>query len=436
MQAPPLSDQLAWTTQVVHAVLQGRSLTVALATVPSTLRPGVQSLAFDALRQWGLSQALVNLLCQRQPVPLVQALLGVSLGLLSGSHPTGRNSYAPHTVVDQAVRAVRVLKLPTAVGGFVNACLRRMLREQADLMQQAQAVASARTQHPDWWVKRLQTDHPTYWEGALQASRTQAAMTLRVNTRRCSVSQLLKALHLAGVSAQPNGQAGITLDAPMPVEQLPGWADGWVSVQDAGAQLAAHVLMGDPTQWKGRRVLDACAAPGGKTAHLLELADVELLALDVDPQRCGRIHDNLQRLGLQATVQAQDASQPHTWWDGRPFDGVLLDAPCTASGIVRRHPDVPWLRRPTDVAQLSAIQRQLLTALWPTVAPGGVLLYCTCSLFRAEGEQQIERWMQQHPGTERLPAPGHLMPGGEWQINDNVWRDTDGFFYALLRKPL
>ena len=434
MQAPALSEQLAWTTQVVHAVLQGRSLTTELPRVPGPLRPGIQSLAFDVLRRWGEAQAWVQVLSARKPAPMVQALLGVSACLLTQPASTQRNQYAPHTVVDQAVKAARALQLAAPVAGFVNACLRRLLREQAALQAQVHAQPLAQHNHPLWWVQRLQRDYPQQWAQVLASNQHSAPLCLRVNTRKVLPSVYLQALHNSGIEAQPNGAEGITLATGVNVEQLPGWHDGWVSVQDAGAQLAAHLLIDDSVAWQGKRVLDACAAPGGKTAHLLERADVQVLALDVDAQRCERIQDNLQRLQLQAQVQAVDAANTSTWWDGQPFDGVLLDAPCTASGIVRRHPDVRWLRRDTDIAQLATAQYTLLKALWPTVAPGGRLLYCTCSVFKAEGQQQIDGFLRKNHDAQPLEAPGHLIPGGQWQMNDNVWRDTDGFFYALLSK--
>ena len=434
MQAPALSEQLAWTTQVVHAVLQGRSLTTELPRVPGPLRPGIQSLAFDVLRRWGEAQAWVQVLSARKPAPMVQALLGVAACLLTQPASAERNQYAPHTVVDQTVKAARILKLAAPVAGFVNACLRRLLREQAALLPQVQASGCAPYNHPTWWVQRLQRDYPQQWPTVLEHNQHSAPLCLRVNTRKVSPVAYLQALRDSGLQAEPNGAEGITLTAGVNVERLPGWGEGWVSVQDAGAQLAAHVLIDDPTAWKGKRVLDACAAPGGKTAHLLERADVQVLALDVDAQRCERISDNLSRLGLQAEVQAVDAANTAAWWDGQPFDGVLLDAPCTASGIVRRHPDVRWLRRESDIAQLGKAQQQLLKALWPTLAPGGRLLYCTCSVFKAEGQLQLDDFLRKNHDAQLLQAPGHLIPGDCWQINDNVWRDTDGFFYALLSK--
>ena len=271
-------------------------------------------------------------------------------------------------------------------------------------------------------------------------------MTLRVNARRSSAAAYVERLAAQGLAARRldapayGGQA-IVLDTPCPVTALPGFADGDVSVQDAAAQRAAPLLLGDGAVPAGARVLDACAAPGGKTAHLLERADLDLLALDSDPLRLQRVQETLNRLKLSATLKAADARDTARWWDGRPFDAILLDAPCTASGIVRRHPDVRWLRRPDDAAALARVQADLLAALWPLLKPGGRFVYATCSLFKAEGQQQIDAFLQrQGPAQARLdPAsPGHLLP-----LADNSGQTgsappaglEDGFFYALLHKP-
>ena len=434
----PLSEQLAWTARTLAVVQQGGSLNDALPKVPAPLRPGVQALTFHALRHAGQAAALLGLLAQRAPQALVGALLSAALPLLLDGGEEGVR-YAPHTVVDQCVLALGLLNAPKSASGFVNACLRRFLREKDDLLAELQDDMVARWNHPFWWIKQLRRDHPLHWQAILEANNRPAPMTLRVNRRRQGRDAYLVLLQSHGLGGQPVGEDGIALERAQAVERLPGWNDGWVSVQDAAAQLAAPLLL-DGMEWPvGARVLDACAAPGGKTAHLLERADLDVLALDVDVKRCERIHENLLRLGLRAEVRAADAGEPDSWWDGRPFDAILLDAPCTASGIVRRHPDVRWLRRPSDVQQLAAQQARLLEALWPMLQPGGRLLYCTCSVFTTEGDGQTDAFLTRHADARSLPAPGHLLPGGKVElatpvINDNPPDGMDGFYYALLQK--
>jgi 16S rRNA (cytosine967-C5)-methyltransferase len=251
---------------------------------------------------------------------------------------------------------------------------------------------------------------------------------------------------IANTDMQTVAHAGLQLSRSLPVSQLPGYSEGWFSVQDAAAQMAAPLLLealgGTQPSAKPLRILDACAAPGGKTSHLLEWAAhrhiaVEVIALDVDAQRCERIEDNLKRLGLKARIIAADAARPADWHDGQGFDGILLDAPCTASGIVRRHPDIPWLRRETDIAGLAAQQKRLLDALWPLLKPAGALLYCTCSVFKQEGSAQIEAFVANNTAAQSLPAPGHLLPLNRAVTSpmpENSLGGHDGFFYALLRK--
>jgi len=440
-----LSEQLAEVARAVAAVRQGRSLADVLPAVSPRLRPGVQALVFLALRHGGETQALLSLLAKRPPAPPVAGLLEAALALLIEGA-----GYAPHTVVDQAVRALSPLRTP-ALAGFVNACLRRFLRERDTLMARAHAMPSARWNHPDWWVRRLQQDHPDRWMHVLEADNRPGPLVLRVNRRQGTRDAYRHRLAALGWAAEPIGADGLVLAAAVPVERLPGWADGAVSVQDGAAQLAAPLLLGDGLP-AGARVLDACAAPGGKTAHLLECADLDLWALDADPVRTERIRETLRRLRLPAggsvNVRTADAGTPAEWWDGRPFDAILLDAPCSASGIMRRHPDVRWLRRERDLDRLAAEQRRLLEALWPVLAPGGRLLYATCSVFRAEGAGVIEGFLDRHPDARQLPAPGQLLPEGvavdapdatgdfvaAHALGDNARRGMDGFFYALLAK--
>jgi 16S rRNA (cytosine967-C5)-methyltransferase len=438
MTAVALARLLEHTAEVVQGVRGGRSLADLLPRLPAELRPGVQALAFEVLRRLGGALEVRARMVNRAPPPNVDALLVSAIALL---WPQDRPPYADHTVVDQAVHAAHA-RVPAAAG-FVNAVLRRFVRERDALVAAARHAPVAAWDHPLWWIEKLRHDWPGDWEALLRQANTRPPMTLRVNRRRRSGADYLRHLAALGLAAQllPDealGGQAVILAEPRPVAQVPGFAEGEVSVQDAAAQRAAPLLLGGGLPC-GARVLDACAAPGGKTAHLLELAELDLLALDADPLRLARVQENLNRLRLAATLRAGDARQPASWWDGRPFHAILLDAPCTASGIVRRHPDVRWLRRADDIASLARVQAQLLDALWPLLAPGGRLLYATCSIFRAEGGQQIDAFLQRCPaGTARLAphSPGHLLPlADNRQGGGHASRAShDGFFYALIEK--
>jgi 16S rRNA (cytosine967-C5)-methyltransferase len=375
------------------------------------------------------------LLAKRPPPPAADALLctALALGWQGDDAP-----YEVFTLVDQAVEAAKRDPAARAQANFINACLRRFLREREALVAASERDPVARWNHPRWWIARLQADHPAQWEAILRANNTQAPMTLRVNARQSTPAAYLRRLGDAGIGATAVGAHGVILQSPQPVHRIPGFDAGHVSVQDQAAQLAAPLLLsGMAARGRPLRVLDACAAPGGKTAHLLELRDLDLVALDIDGARCERIGETLQRIGLAARIVTADAADPAIWWDGVPFDAILLDAPCTASGIVRRHPDVRWLRRESDIAQLAAQQARLLAALWPLVAPGGRLLYCTCSVFLAEGEAQIQTFVAHNKEAVLLPSPGHLLPQSRAKgdpVPDNRESDHDGFFYALLEK--
>ncbi len=434
--APPLWSLLQAAAGVVQAVDAGGSATPAIAAVPTPLRAGTQALAFQALRQMGRAQALRTLLARRPPPAPADALLRTALALC---WDPAQSPYEPFTLVNQAVEAAKRQRATAGQASFINACLRRFLREREDLVARSDDSPVARWNHPSWWITRVRKDHPEHWQDILRASNGQPPMTLRVNARRSTPQAMRETLARAGIEAAPAGPHGLVLARPLPVHQIPGFDDGVLSVQDAAAQMAAPLLLEGlvPAPGQRLRILDACAAPGGKTAHLLELADADVIALDVDPARCERITQNLQRLGLPARVQAADAARPADWWDGGPFDAILLDAPCTASGIVRRHPDVRWLRREADIATLAALQARLLAALWPLVRPGGRLLYCTCSIFRAEGEHQIGAFLAHNTDAVLGPAPGHLIPQSGRNaapVPDNSGRDPDGFFYAVLDK--
>jgi 16S rRNA (cytosine967-C5)-methyltransferase len=440
-QAPALSRLLEQTADAVQAVRGGRSLTDVLAACPGPLRPGTQALSFLVLRRLGAAQAVRALVAPRTPPPAVEALLLSAIAML---WPDDAPPYADHTLVDQAVTAARK-RVPQSAS-FLNAVLRRFIRERETLVAAALKQPTAQWNHPQWWIDRLKADWPAQWQGILAAAQVRPPMCLRVNVRQATGAQYLQQLESAGLAARLIDTQTIVLAAPVPVERLPGFADGAVSVQDAAAQRAASLLVGAGLP-PGARVLDACAAPGGKTAHLLELADLDVLALDSDPNRLARVDDALARLHLKARTQAGDGRRPAEWWDGQPFDAILLDAPCSASGIVRRHPDIRWLRRSEDIAVLGRIQAELLDALWPTLKPGGWLLYATCSVFRTEGEHQIDAFLQRQGASGAHldgRSPGHLLPlpdngsTGASSSGSGVAVGShdisDGFYYALLRK--
>ncbi|WP_051603225.1 16S rRNA (cytosine(967)-C(5))-methyltransferase RsmB [Simplicispira psychrophila] len=450
MHSIALASQLQQVAGALQDILGGRSGSAVLDDVPAPLRPGVQALLFQVLRKLGWAQAIRRQLAPRTPRPPVDALLCTALALLADAEHL---PYEPFTLVNQTIEAAKQSSAVRAQAPFINACLRRFLRERAPLQQAIANDLQAQWNHPRWWVQRLQKDHPQHWQQILEANNLQAPMVLRINKQKGTSAQYQKALAAIDIEASLVGESGLVLRRGVPVQALPGFAEGMVSVQDAAAQLAAPLLLSglelgqDPHQ--PLRVLDACAAPGGKTAHLLEWmgpeAAVQVTALDIDPLRCARIDDTLQRLGLQRPEQVQvlaaDAGRPQDWWPqrcgGQLFDAILLDAPCTASGIVRRHPDVRWLRRETDIAQLAQTQARLLATLWPLLRPGGRLLYCTCSVFLAEGEQQVKAFLAHHTDAGLLPSPGHLWPGKSGKpgtVPDNLSGEHDGFFYALLQK--
>jgi 16S rRNA (cytosine967-C5)-methyltransferase len=432
----PLWQQLQATAAVVLAVRSGASGTAAIDSVDSELRAGVQALAFHTWRNLGRAEALRAKLAPRPPPPMVDALLCVALAL---SWQVDDAPYDAFTLVNQAVEAAKHTAGTKGQANFINACLRRFLRERDALVAMTDSNPTARWNHPLWWIERIQRDYPNHWQDLLSEANRQAPMTLRVNVRQVSGAEYLQALSLSGLSAKLIAPQTILLDHAVPVRQLPGFESGAVSVQDAAAQMAAPLLTGNWLHGPLNRILDACAAPGGKTGHLLELSGAAVTALDIDPTRCQRISDNLRRLGQSAHVLTADAARPDAWWDGVPFDAILLDAPCTASGIVRRHPDVRWLRRASDVDQLARIQKQMLQTLWGLLRPGGRLLYCTCSLFRAEGDVQLQTFLAHNTDAVLLPSPGHLMPQNGAKtgtVPDNQTRDNDGFYYALLEKKM
>ena len=434
----PLWRQLQGAASILMAVREGQSMTAALEDVDNVLRPGVQALAFHVLRWLGRAEALRQQLAKRPPPPEADALLCVALAL---AWQAADAPYTVHTLVDQTVEAAKRSEGTKHQASFINGCLRAFLRQRDELLARTEKSPQAVWNHPQWWIDRVRKDHPDSWQAILNANNRRAPLVLRINERKTTQAQYIQALSAIDIEADPVGKQGVILASARAVPTLPGFLEGHFSVQDAAAQLAAPLLLeglNTKATTDGKlRILDACAAPGGKTAHLLELVDGEVTALDIDAHRCERIGQNLNRLGLQARVVVGDAGRPDTWWDGQLYDAILLDAPCTASGIVRRHPDVRWLRRPTDIAQLAAIQGQLLKTLWALLKPGGRLVYCTCSIFRAEGDSQIQTFVAHHTDARLMPSPGHLLPQSSAVapvFPDNLLREHDGFYYALLEK--
>lgn len=432
--AVPLWRQLQRTIDAVEQVASGRSANDALAAVPADLRPAAQALAFEVWRNYGKARSLAILLAKKTPQSWVQAAMHCGLALLAD---TRHQSYDDFTLVNQLVEAVKRRGSTKHQAPFVNACLRRYLRERTLLDSICAQDLQACWNFPLWWIARVQKDHPQNWERILQASNRPGPMSLRVNQRRSTQQKYLADLAAAGITARTQGHSAVVLEKAIPVHQLPGFAQGVVSVQDAGAQRAAELVLDGFVHSAQTRILDACAAPGGKTGHLLELSNARITSVEMDGKRAQRIAENLERLRLHAEVRCGSALEPSTWWDGRPFDLVVLDAPCTASGIVRRHPDVRWLRRESDIDALAKTQSQMLQTLWPMVRPGGRLLYCTCSIFAAEGIAQQQAFLESNTDVQLLDAPGHLLPGESANaagLADNVAIDHDGFFYALFQK--
>ncbi len=421
-------DSLAFAFQqaavAVGEVVAGRSLNEALAQcwrahpgLPSGTRGAVQDLAYTALRRCGRDDFFLTQLMEKPPAPAVRALLIVALARLEARPDEA------HTIVNQAVMAAGAV----ARGKYkalVNGVLRNFLRRRDELTAAAAKDEVAHWQHPHWWIARLRNAHPEHWQKILEAGNGRPPMALRENRRRITATDFQVSLAGAGVAARLLDGGAFLLERPVPVERLPGFAEGLCSVQDAGAQRAALLL----DVHDDMRVLDACAAPGGKTAHILETAQVDLLALDADAGRAVRVSENLLRLGLQASVLPADCRDVNGWWDGREFDRILADVPCSATGVVRRHPDAKWLRRERDIAQFTRVQGEILDALWRVLAPGGKLLYATCSLFPEENCRQVVAFAARQEDCMRLPIAGlpelKLLPTEE----------HDGFYYALLEK--
>ena len=446
--APPtgmIAVQAA-SADVVGKVLSGKNLDrvleAALVKLTQTTklspneRAAIHSISFDTLRHYGLLAAqLDSLLTQPINDAPVRHLLLVALSQLQFSKA------APHAIVDHAVSAAEAIGFGRAKP-LLNAVLRNYLRAPEKFAREKLSSQEAQFDFPQWWIERVKKEQPTHWQSALLSARSHPPMCLRVNAKRIAPADYVALLAKNGIAAQHVFGQAVMLEKPLGVNELPGFRDGQVSVQDAGAQLAAVLLA--PSA--GMRVLDACAAPGGKTGHLLELANaqppIELLAIDSDRRRLIRVSDNLGRLGLHAELKTADAAKPDEWWDKKPFDRILLDVPCSGSGVTRRHPDIKWIRRETDIFALARQQARLLAVLWNCLGNGGRLLYATCSIFRAENQDIVEQFLRKTPNARQINFT-HLLPTSvdnqaaipELDDGQLLPNDVhDGFFYALLEK--
>jgi 16S rRNA (cytosine967-C5)-methyltransferase len=415
--------QLAATQIVQQVMVDGRNLNQVLdeslrrkSVWTPAQRAALQDLSYGTLRFYGQLNAVLDLLLHKHMTDhRITYLLLVALYQLQYTKA------AQHAVVDYAVRSADILN--PKIRGLVNAILRNFLRNQADLLAQAALKAEGRYSHQQWWIDELRAQYGERAVAILEAGNQHPPMTLRINQRHGTTEDYLVQLAEHGLSARRIAPDALQLDKPVSVDRIPGFFAGLASVQDAGAQYAARVL----DVYDGMRVLDACAAPGGKTAHILELADVEMVALDKDEKRLTRVAENLQRLELSATLLAGDAAKPEGWWDGKPFERILADVPCSATGVVRRHPDIKWLRRKKDIAPFAVQQSGILQSLWPLLAQGGKLLYATCSVFRQENQDVVDGFLANNPGAQQLAID---LPDGALLPND----EHDGFFYALLQK--
>ncbi len=409
----------------VRSVLAGRNLNDALdrqlrsSELTDQQRAAVHACSYGTLRHLSFLRFALERLVKRTPKDeKVVSLLLVAIYQLEYSKA------AHYAVVDHAVKSVGALA-GRSLKPFANAVLREYLRKRRELLDAASHDDVARYSFPRWWIDKLRAQLGAQADTVLALANLHPPMTLRVNRRRIEAEAYVASLAETGVAATVVGPEAVLLEVPVAVAQLPGFAEGLVSVQDAGAQIAAHLLELEP----GQLVVDACAAPGGKTSHMLELCDVRMVALERDVGRLQRVQENLARLALEAQLQCADAGDLDAWWDGNMVDRVLLDVPCSASGVVRRHPDIKWLRRQEDIAGFAVQQRRLLEALWRVVAGGGKLLYVTCSVFREENQQQVDWFLSRH--TDARLAPQHASSRGDLLLPSE---DHDGFFHALFEK--
>jgi 16S rRNA (cytosine967-C5)-methyltransferase len=417
---------------LAQVTVDGRSLSRALEAIPAAAmddRALIQEMCYGTLREYHRLSLIVAKLLKK---PLKEKDGDVQALLLLGLYQLMSMRVPDHAAVSETVAATAALKKPWA-RGMVNAVLRNFQRQTDSLLAQAQSTDVGRWSHPQWLIDALRQAWPEHWQALLEANNQRPPMTLRVNALQTTAEEYLAELRKVDIDAQcsTTTPSAIQLTQAQDVTLLPGFAEGQVSVQDEAAQQAAYLMMLEA----GQRVLDVCAAPGGKTGHMLELADVEMVAVDVEAERLQRVKENLQRLGRSAQCIAGDASQPDAWWDGKPFDRILLDAPCSATGVIRRHPDIKLLRQPSDIDQLVVLQAQILDAIWPLLKPGGMLLYATCSVLPQENAEQVAAFVARQSDAQHKVldvAWGQSVKFGRQVLTGTA--GMDGFYYACLEK--
>ncbi|MEZ5537243.1 MAG: 16S rRNA (cytosine(967)-C(5))-methyltransferase RsmB [Thiolinea sp.] len=431
-----MNSRVVAAKALLRVVYQGESLTDVLQhPAVHGLSPRdqawVRNVCFGSIRWHGRLGAVLRQLLAK---PLKKADKDIECLLRIGLYQLIYQRTPDHAAVNETVTAARKLKKAWA-SRLINGVLRGFLREKESVLQEIDQLETARYSFPPWLSERLRNAWPDDWQAIMLASNEQAPMTLRVNQRQFSRDGYLEILAKAGFAAAvaEYTDAGIVLEQAVPVYELPGFAEGAVSVQDGAAQRAAQLLPCEP----GQRVLDACAAPGGKTCHLLERYEgIELTALDNSEKRLHQVRENLQRLQLSAVVMTADAADPASWWDGRPFDRILLDAPCSATGVIRRHPDIKLLRKDRDIVVLQQLQQEILAATWKVLKPGGLLLYATCSVLPEENEQQIDAFLRNTESAELQAITQQIARNfaetGQQMLPGDA--GMDGFYYALLRK--
>lgn len=415
--------------RILVKLLQDRTPLTHLFQAQSEVTPLTKEICFGVCRHYFRLQALADCLVDKRP-----KAVDVWMVLLIGLYQLHFMQKPDYAVVKETVALLEPLKKSWAKG-LVNAVLRTYCREQAVLVARLQTNHDFLYGHPAWFVRRLQMDWPNDWQHILQGNETHPPMSLRVNQQRNDRVTYLERLQQKGIKAYPTTDAimGVTLESACNVEELPGFGAGDVSVQDEAAQLAVSLLSLKP----GLRLLDACCAPGGKTCHILETEPAlqDCIALDIDEKRLQRVRENLTRLNLKATLLQGDGLKPQSWWDGQLFERILLDAPCSATGVIRRHSDIKLLRTEAEVTEIAHLQSALLQSLWPLLAPQGLLVYATCSILKEENEQQIAQFVANHPDCQLVAEQktwGRATSYG-WQILPGE-NNRDGFFYSVLRK--